>query len=53
MVRYYGRYSNVTRERLKKEEDEPEFYIIEDDETPRDLTGPGQKFRTYKNIKRI
>ncbi|GAH04137.1 unnamed protein product [marine sediment metagenome] len=32
-VRYYGSYSNVTRGRLKKEEGEPEFHIIED-ETP-------------------
>ena len=30
-VRYYGCYSNVTRGRLKKEEIEPEFHIIEDD----------------------
>ena len=30
-VRYYGHYSNVTRGRLKKEEDEPEFHIIEDE----------------------
>ena len=30
-VRYYGYYSNVTRGRLKKEDGEPEFHIIEDD----------------------
>ena len=30
-VRYYGHYSNVTRGRLKKEEGEPEFHIIEDE----------------------
>ena len=30
-VRYYGRYSNVTKGRLKKEEDWPEFHIIEDE----------------------
>jgi len=30
-VRYYGRYSNVTRGRLKKEKGEPEYHIIEDD----------------------
>jgi len=29
-VRYYGAYSNVTRGRLKKEKDQPEFHIIED-----------------------
>jgi len=32
-VRYYGVYSNVTRGRLKKEDAEPQFHIIED-ETP-------------------
>ena len=32
-VRYYGRYSNVTRGRLKKGEDGSEFHIIEDDST--------------------
>ena len=32
-LRYYGHYSNVTRGRLKKEEGEPEYHIIED-ETP-------------------
>jgi len=32
-VRYLGYYSNATRGRLKKEEDEPEYHIIED-ETP-------------------
>ena len=31
MVRYLGYYSNVTRGRLKKEDIEPEFHIIEDD----------------------
>ncbi len=30
-VRYMGYYSNVTRGRLKKEGDEPETHIIEDD----------------------
>ena len=30
-LRYYGAYSNVTRGRLKKEGDEPEIHIIEDD----------------------
>jgi len=30
-VRYYGRYSNVTRGRLKKEEVEPQYHIIEDE----------------------
>jgi hypothetical protein len=30
-VGYYGRYSNVSRGKLKKEEVEPRFYIIEDD----------------------
>ena len=30
VVRYPGHYSNVTRGRLKKEGDEPQFYIIED-----------------------
>jgi len=30
-VRYYGSYSNVTRGRLKKEESQPQFYIIEDE----------------------
>ena len=30
-VRYYGSYSNVTRGRLKKEDDEPQYHIIEDD----------------------
>jgi len=35
-VRYYGYYSNVTRGRLKKEDGEPEFHIIEDD-SPGDL----------------
>lgn len=29
-VRYYGHYSNVTRGRLKKENSEPEYHIIED-----------------------
>ena len=32
-VRYRGRYSNVTQGRLKKEEDGPQYHIIED-ETP-------------------
>ena len=32
-LRYYGHYSNATRGRLKKEGDEPEVHIIED-ETP-------------------
>lgn len=35
-VRYLGYYSNATRGRLKKEEDIPQFHIIED-ESPRDL----------------
>ncbi len=30
-VRYLGYYSNVTRGKLKKEVDEPEFHIIEDE----------------------
>ncbi len=30
-VRYYGAYSNVTRGRLKKEDSEPQYHIIEDD----------------------
>jgi len=30
-VRYLGYYSNVTRGRLKKEDGEPEFHIIEDE----------------------
>jgi len=30
-VRYYGAYSNVTRGRLKKEGDEPQLHIIEDE----------------------
>ena len=30
-VRYLGYYSNVTRGRLKKEGDEPQFHIIEDE----------------------
>jgi len=30
-VHYYGRYSNATRGRLKKEKAEPEYHIIEDD----------------------
>jgi len=32
-VRYYGFYSNATRGRLKKEEGEPEFHIIEAEST--------------------
>ena len=32
-VRYYGRYSNATRGKLKKEDTRPEYHIIED-ETP-------------------
>ena len=32
-VRYLGYYSNVTRGRLKKEDDEPVTYIIKDDNT--------------------
>jgi len=36
-VHYYGRYNNATRGRLKKEEDGPEFHIIEDDETSKGL----------------
>ena len=32
-VHYYGAYSNVTRGRLKKEDGQPEYHIIED-ETP-------------------
>jgi len=32
-VRYYGSYSNVTRGRLKKEDGEHQYHIIED-ETP-------------------
>ena len=30
-VRYPGHYSNVTRGRLKKEDSQPEYHIIEDD----------------------
>ena len=30
-VRYYGQYSNATRGRLKKEEGQPEYHIIEDE----------------------
>ena len=30
-LRYYGHYSNVTRGRLKKEDTEPQFHIIEDE----------------------
>ena len=30
-VRYLGYYSNATRGRLKKEESQPEFHIIEDE----------------------
>ena len=30
-VRYLGHYSNVTRGRLKKENSQPEYHIIEDD----------------------
>ena len=30
-VRYLGRYSNATRRRLKKEEDIPQWHIIEDE----------------------
>lgn len=33
MVRYLGHYSNATRGRLKKEEGQPEYHIIEDDST--------------------
>ncbi|MBM3701867.1 MAG: hypothetical protein FJW63_02555 [Actinobacteria bacterium] len=29
--RYYGYYSNATRGRLKKEDSQPEYHIIEDD----------------------
>ena len=32
-VHYYGRYSNATRGKLKKEDTEPQYHIIED-ETP-------------------
>jgi len=32
-LRYYGLYSNVTRGRLKKEDGEPQYHIIEDDST--------------------
>jgi len=35
-VRYFGRYSNATRGKLKREEHDPEYHIIED-ESPRDL----------------
>ena len=35
-VRHLGYYSNVTRGRLKKEQDEPQYHIIEDD-TPRSI----------------
>jgi len=35
-VRYLGYYSNATRGRLKKEENQPQFHIIED-ESPRSL----------------
>ena len=30
-VHYYGQYSNATRGRLKKEDSQPEYHIIEDD----------------------
>ena len=30
-VHYYGYYSNATRGRLKKEDSQPEYHIIEDD----------------------
>ena len=35
-VRYLGHYNNVTRGRLKKEDGQPEYHIIEDD-SPRGL----------------
>ena len=35
-VHYYGHYSNATRGRLKKEDSQPEYHIIEDD-SPRGL----------------
>ena len=38
-VRYYGFYSNATRGRLKKEESQPEFHTIED-ENPKSLNRP-------------
>jgi len=30
-IRYYGAYSNASRGRLKKEDSQPEYHIIEDD----------------------
>jgi len=30
-IRYLGHYSNATRGRLKKEDSQPEYHIIEDD----------------------
>ncbi len=42
-VRYYGYYSNVTRGRLKKEESEPEFHIIEDE-------SPGSLNRSWARL---
>jgi len=46
-VCYYSRYSNVTRGRLKKEEDEPQYHIIKM-KLPEALTGHGHGlYRRY------
>ena len=42
-VRYYGSYSNATRGRLKKEESQPQFHIIEDD-------SPGRPNRSWARL---
>ena len=42
-LRYYGAYSNVTRGRLKKEGDEPETHIIEDE-------SPGRLNRSWARL---
>ena len=47
-VRYYGFYSNATRGRLKKEESESQFHIIED-ESPRSLNRSWARL-TQENI---
>jgi len=39
MVHYYGYYSNATRGRLKKEDSQPEYHIIEDN-SPTGLKRP-------------
>jgi len=42
-VRYYGAYSNVTRGRLKKEDGEPQYHIIEDE-------SPGRLNRSWARL---